>query len=86
MFTINKHRKSKITNRKLFISAQDKFYDLPMICHHLLPSKALYKLLIFSSHKLCAAFFCLSLVLMKISLMQHHLDFLFQTVYDIQAL
>jgi hypothetical protein len=40
MFTINKHRKSKISNRKLFISAQDKFYDLPIIYQHLLPSKA----------------------------------------------
>jgi len=40
MFTINKHRKSKITNRKLFISAQDKFYDLPIIYQYLLPSKA----------------------------------------------
>jgi hypothetical protein len=45
MFTINKHRKSKIANRKLFISAQDKFYDLPMICQHLLPSKAQNELL-----------------------------------------
>ena len=26
----HKHRKSKIANRKLFISAQDEFFDLPL--------------------------------------------------------
>jgi hypothetical protein len=31
--------KSKIANRKKYISAQDKFYDLPMIYHYLLSSR-----------------------------------------------
>jgi len=34
------HLKPKIANRKLFIPAQDEFYDLPMIYHYLLSSKA----------------------------------------------